>query len=79
MTLSQKIEEISIDKKQAEQIKVIFECGFAIGIAFHQVTGINPNHEVYDTMKKKYMELIPEQIIETFDAIMREYEKQQKH
>lgn len=77
--LTSKIEEISLDAKHAEQIKVMFEVGFAVGIAFYQATKLSPNDAAYETMKNTYVDMIPDEISKVFDEIMKSYEKHRPH
>lgn len=75
MTLQEKIEQISIDAKQAEQISVMFDIAFTLGIAFHAATGLNPHDEKHDQTKKVFIKASEEMAMLMFDELMKDYEK----
>jgi ribulose bisphosphate carboxylase small subunit len=73
--LTTKIEDISIDAKQAEQINLIFDIGFEMGMAFEKDRKITRDSALYQLARRLYLEAASKQCVETFDSIMKNYEK----
>lgn len=73
--LDTKIEEISIDAKQAEQISTLFDIGFEMGFVFSK-SGNERTSPDYHKLRKLYVEAASPVMVQMFDEIMKEYEKQ---
>lgn len=78
MTIEQKIQEISIDAKQAEQIQVMFDMGFEMGLAFGQTSTVKRTDADYIPVRKLYVETAGPMMVMIFEDIMKDYEKTKK-
>lgn len=78
MTLDEKIQEISLDAKQAEQISVLFDVGFEMGFVFAESGHTKRKDPNYQHIRKLYIEAASPVMVKMFEDVMKEYEKRQK-
>lgn len=71
----EKIEEISLDKKQAHQIRALFKIAFVTGMAFEQTMNVSPSVPGFDMTFHLYLAAMEKEVLATFNSEMKAFEK----
>lgn len=71
----EKIEEISLDKKQEHQIRAMFRIAFVSGMAFEQTMGVSPSNPTFDMAFSLYLHAMEKEVLQTFNSEMEAFEK----
>ena len=79
MTLSEKIDEISFDAKQAEQIHTIFDIGFEMGFVFAETGRTKRSDADYHRLRNLYIEVAGPVMTTMFNEMMKDYEKTKRN
>lgn len=73
------IETISLDKKQAHQIKTLFKTSFLMGMAFNQnIPDMQPTSPLFENVYQIYLLACGADTVEAFNCEMKAFEKGQK-
>lgn len=72
------ISEISLDAKQEEQIKTLFNIAFLSGIAFNKgIPNIDVKSDHFQNVFQMFLIAGGEEMVRSFNAEMREFEREQ--
>jgi len=75
MTIEDKIAEITLDAKQAEQVRHLFNIAFMLGIAFREnIPDINPSDKLFENAKQLFLFASQEEVIREIDHNTKEIE-----
>jgi len=75
MSIEDKIAEITLDAKQADQVRHLFDIAFMLGIAFREnIPDINPSDKLFENAKQLFLFASQEEMIREIDRNTKEIE-----
>lgn len=77
--IDERIAQISLDAKQAHQIRALFKLAFITGMTFTKnIPDVTPSAPLFESAYELYLHAIASDTVEMFDAEMRDYEAGRK-
>lgn len=76
MTIFDKIDEITVDKKQSHQFRALFKIAFITGMAFAKnLEHVHPSNANFESLYRLYLSMCETEMIDTFRREMDDFEK----